>query len=245
MKFSSTFADGMSGSIGGLTASHNRSGQYFRTKGLVTNPNTIRQQAVRSIFGTLVQYWTNTLTAAQRALWDDYAANTPLIDKIGNSINVTGQNMFVRSNSVRLQIGGSIIAAAPLIYNTGEPVTSITADTDSVPNTLGVTLAGTALDTSVAIAGEASDDGDICLYLGSTINPTRNYYKGPYQLAVAVTLPSGSAAELISTVLTSLLNSNGAPITGQTRGVRLRNMYDDGRLSQPYDAILPVLAATS
>jgi len=246
MKYTpSAFTGPMSGSSGALVASHNRSGAYFRYRAIPTNPNSIRQQAVRANFGTLVQYWTSTLSAAQRALWDDYASNTPVYDALGNPIYLTGQNQFIRSNTVRLQIGSSVIAAAPTTYNTGEPVTGFITTTDSTPNSLGVNMAGTTYDATATVAGGASDDGDVCLYIGSTLNPTRNFYKGPYQLVSATAIASAAFLANIATAFTAAANANGDPVDGQIRGVRARIMYDDGRLSQAYDAILPVVAASS
>lgn len=234
-----------SGSMGGVVASHNRSGYYFRTRTIPTNPNSIRQQAVRTNFGTLVQQWTSGITAAQRALWTDYANNTPVLDALGNQILLTGQNQFIRSNSVRLQIGQAIIAAAPTTYNTGSPVTRVDQESEAINNTLGVNLAEDAYDTSLVIAGGASADGDAVLYIGSTLNPTRTFYKGPYQYATTVAVTADDTTESVTTSFASAFNANGNPVDGQTRAVRVRIMYDDGRLSQPYDAILPVVAATS
>lgn len=242
MKFNPTFADGMSGSVGGLVASHNRSGPYFRTKAIPVNPNTIRQQAVRTIFGTLVQYWTMTLTPAERALWNDYAANTPVPATPSGTVIITGQNMFIRSNAVKLQIGGAVLAAAPTTYNTGEPATAVSVTTDGTADTIGVNAGGTEWATTVGVAGGASDDGDLVVYLGSTLNATRTFYKGPYQLVSATAVASGAFVANVATTFAAASNANGDPIAGQNRGLRLRMLYDDGRLSQAYDAILPVAA---
>lgn len=233
----------MSGSTGALVASHNRGGAYFRTRTIPTNPNTMRQQAVRSAFGTLVQYWTSTLSAAQRALWADYASNTPVIDALGYSINLTGQNMFIRTNTPAVQAGIAIIEDAPTTYNTGEPPTSMDQLTDDVANRIGIDSGGTAYDTLVHLAGGASSAGNLLLYLGATLNPTRNYYKGPYQLVSATSFMAAASTVSVTTTFATAENANGNPVDGQIRGIRARCLFSDGRLSQPYDAILTVLAA--
>lgn len=243
MKFRPTLADGASGSLGGMTASHNRGGYYFRTRSVPTNPNSIRQQAVRSNFGTLVQYWTATLTPAERAAWTGYADSTPVTNVLGDPILLTGQQMFIRSNTVRLQIGAAIVVSAPTMNNTGEPPTDVTGPSAEAM-TIGVNSGVTAFDGAISIAGGASADGDTVLYLGPNQNASVNFYKGPYQLAIATAITTDDLLASLTQMLDTLSNDNGPLAEGQVRPVRIRNMYDDGRLSQPFEALLPVLAAT-
>lgn len=230
----------MSGSIGAKTASHNKSGAYFRTKATPTNPNTIRQQAIRGYFGTCVNYWLNSLSAANRALWEAYAAAVPMTDKLGQTIYWSGQNHFVRSNSLRLQLGEAIVEAGPSTFNTGEPVTSIEMTTAGTPNTLGLASGGASLSTTANIAGGCSDNGDLAVFIGPSIPATWTSYKGPYQLMTIEAAASAATTVALDDALTALLNANGAPADGQVRPVRLRVVYDDGRVSQPYSLIADV-----
>ena len=105
MLFKSALITQASGSIGGMTASRNKGGAYFRARALPTNPNTPEQQAVRGYLGTLANLWTNVLTPANRVLWDFYAFNVPVINAVGDSIQLTGQQMYIRANVPRLQAG--------------------------------------------------------------------------------------------------------------------------------------------
>ena len=227
----------MSGSIGAKTASHNKSGAYFRTKVTPTNPNTVRQQAIRSAFGTCVNYWQNTLSSANRALWEAYAAAVPVLDKLGQTIYLSGQNHFIRTNSLRLQIGQAIIAPGPTVMNTGEPITGIKMTTAGTANTIGIDTVALDMSTTGLIAGGASDDGDAVFQIGPPINATRTSFKGPYQLMEVEAVTATDTSVDFDALWSALLNSNGVPTDAQYRPCRLRILYDDGRLSQPYSLI--------
>jgi len=103
MLFKSQIFTQVSGSVGGLTFARNRAGMYTRARTVPVDPQTAQQIAVRANMATLVVRWGTTLTDAQRAVWETYAANTPVLDKFGDSVNITGQQMFLRSNLSRLQ----------------------------------------------------------------------------------------------------------------------------------------------
>lgn len=240
MKFNPVFADTPSGSLAGITASRNRFGSYFRMKAVPVNPNSTRQQAIRSIFGTAVQAWTETLTAAQRAGWETYAENVPFLDSLGNSINLTGQQAFLRTTIARLNIGGAIIAAAPTIMNTGAPPTDIQGNTSS--NSNEIEIVSGALATNILINGTASDDGDLVLQLGPPINASRNFFKGPYQKAVVGAVP-GSTPSVALTDSQPLAQADGL-VAGQFRSARVRICYDDGRLTEAYEALCNVVDTT-
>lgn len=231
MKFVPILGADMSGSLAGVTASRNRYGQYFREKVVPVNPNTTRQQAVRSYFATAINGWT-ALSAANRALWNDYAANTPFVDGLGNQKFVTGQNMYCRCNTLRAQIGEALVSAGPTTFNFGNPVTNLKPTTDGTPDGV-IGVVASALSTSVDIMGGASADGDIAMYIGNPINPSRSFYKGPYQLAATSATTGASATEGFTgapTIVTALA-------AGQYRSARFVIVYDDGRVSPAFEVL--------
>lgn len=235
MKFVPSIGADYSGSLGGITASRNRYGQYFRRKASPVNPNSTRQQSVRSYFATAIVGWT-ALTAAQRAAWNTYAANTPFVDGLGNQKFVTGQNMYVRSAVLRAQAGEAIIATAPTIFDFGNPVTSFRPGIAGTPDgSLGVNAG--ANSTQVTVMGNASEDGDMLMYLGAPINPSRAFFKGPYQLAEVEAVTGGMADTGMGTTPTV----DDALVDGQYRSVRFVIAYDDGRVSPSYEALAPVV----
>lgn len=78
----------------------------------------------------LAQRWSNTLTQLQRDAWEVYAAAITRTNKLGDQIKLTGFNMFIRSNSVRLQQDSTIIDIAPTILTlpAGDPTFVCTVD---------------------------------------------------------------------------------------------------------------------
>lgn len=239
MKFSGIFAGELSGSVGALTASRNRFGSYFREKAIPVNPQSSRQTAVRTNFATLVAAWTNTLTQVERDAWIVWADNTP---QGGEGIILTGLNAYVRANSIRLQIGETRIDDAPIIFNNGAPVTSIEILTDGTTNEIGVDLAGTGNATTVNVSGTFSFNGDTAIYIGQPVSEGIGFFKGPFQLmAVVPFLTAGSSID-IDQLLSLNTNDNTNLVAGQRRAIRIRNMYDDGRLSTPFDLLTAVVA---
>lgn len=244
MKFTTGAMVGdLSGSIGSTTASHNRFGPYFRNRVIPVNPNSTRQQEVRSLFATMVNLWNNTLTPAQRAAWDNWAANTTIQGKTGDPINITGQNAYVRFNVIRTQIGGTRVDIAPTIFNNGNPVTSFEDDETSTQGILGINMAGTAVESAINLSGAASDDGDVAIYLGAPVNASRNFFKGPYQLADS--LPIATTVDFLVWATTFITMEQAIALAdGQFRSVRFRVVYDDGRLSEKFEALADVVAAS-
>lgn len=114
-----------SGSRGNITFGHNRGGQYQRTRAVPVNPNSTRQQAVRTILGTLAAAW-YSLTSVQRAAWNSYAALNPVTDRLGQSITLSGMNWFMKCNS-RLSDAGITTINLPPVAAAPAGLTSFTA----------------------------------------------------------------------------------------------------------------------
>ena len=173
MIFRPLIAADMSGSMGGITYSHNKGGAYARIRAIPTNPNTILQQAVRSVLAQLTQMWNTTLTAAQRADWQTYADNVQVINRIGASRLLSGISHYVRSNTPRLYNGFTVVNDAPTIFDLGD---------FTLPS---VTYSAAAGNYSVAFDDAdawCDEDGSLLFaYASREQNPTINYFKGPYQ----------------------------------------------------------------
>lgn len=240
MKFTTGAMVGdLSGSIGSTTASRNKFGSYFRSKVIPVNPNTTRQQTIRSIFATLVSAWNDTLTQSQRTAWSLWATNTTIQGKDGNPINITGQNAYIRFNTARLQIGRSRVDVAPIIFNNGAPVTSFESTLAATIGEIG--NVASVFSTTANISGGTSDDGDLAVYLGAPVNGSRIFFKGPYQFSTSVTVMSAQIAQAISTAVIDQEQAIDL-ITSQFRSIRFRMIYDDGRLSEKFEALADVIA---
>lgn len=236
MKFVPSIGADYSGSLGGVTASRNRYGSYFRRKASPVNPNSARQQAVRSYFATGAVGW-SMLTAPQRAAWDDYAANTPFVDSLGNQKFVTGQNMYMRSVVPRALAAQAVVTTAPTVFSFGNPVSSYyPGNAGTPPNEIGYDTGAIVLET--ACMGGWSADGDLLFFAGPPINSSRGFYKGPYQLVSATAVTATQNSQVVAAT-----EAQDTPFAiGQTRGVRFVVAYDDGRVSPSFDSIALVVA---
>ena len=131
------------GSVGASTWSHNRGGDYIRRRTSPTNPNSTRQQAMRTFLGTLAALWSSVLTPAQREEWNVWAGNQAKEGPLGNSINWTGMNGYVALNTRLLDAGDNRIDAPPIVV---APTGLLTFAADiSAATTADLTFTGTPL----------------------------------------------------------------------------------------------------
>lgn len=221
MLFKSALVTQVSGSIGGMTGSHNKGGMYFRGRTIPTNPNSSQQQAVRSIVADLSNRWPNILTPSERAAWDIYAENVPLTGPLGEPRQVSGLNMYVRSNTPRIQAGLTRIDAAPSIFDLGE-YTAPTLGTIA-PATNEIDIAFTAAD-----AWDDEDGSALLVFVSPPQNPSINYYKSAFRFAGSIDGDSVTPPTSPATLTTPF-----AFVSGQRLFVRCNVTRADGRLGSP------------
>lgn len=226
-----------SGSLGGMTASRNRGGQYLRQRTVPTNPNSTRQAAVRASMAAAVTAWTTVLTEAQRLAWATYAANTPRTDSLGQEIVLTGQQAYVGSTVARSVGGLSGVSAAPTVFNRGQPVVGFEGGDNNLPNYIS---SDSGSGWIIAFLGNAADSGgNVFWYIGDPVGPGVNFYRGPYQYAAKVNFDA-TDTEVELDVTASLLNQAVVLEDGERRPVKLVTIFNDGRHSNPFEAIATV-----
>jgi len=93
------------GSIAGQVHSRNTFGNYVRQKVSPVQPRTQRQLEVRALFAELSRRFSNFLTDSQQEAWRQAAASTPVRDVFGDSITLTGINLYTQLNAVRMLQG--------------------------------------------------------------------------------------------------------------------------------------------
>lgn len=239
MKFTTGAMVGdLSGSIGSTTASRNKFGQYFRSKVIPVNPNTTRQQTVRAFFATLVSAWNDALTPAQRTAWNLWAQNTTIQGKDGNPINITGQNAYIRFNTARLQVGGTRVDSGPIVFNNGNPITGFQSTVLTQVSEIGQ-IAG-LFSTDAIISGGASDAGDLAVFLGGPVNASRNFFKGPYQFSTTEAVTQSATSVPITATAQDQEQAIDLDAL-QYRSIRFRMIYDDGRISEKFEALANVI----
>lgn len=226
MKFTSDVLSGASGSIGGTTYSHNRGGQYTRKRAVPTNPSSVRQGAVRSAFQGLVSAWSNELTPAERIAWTTFADNTPQSDALGQTLILTGQQAYIKANSVRLQAGLARIDAAPIDFDNGpgvNPLLPLTWNSDGA--------ADPEYQLAFAYPAPQPAAGNVLFYVGRPQNASRNFYKGPYQYAHKVSFLAAATATPTTAAVPSDWAADIVPLVGQWVPYAIRIALNDGRLS--------------
>jgi hypothetical protein len=103
-----------SGSVGGTTFSRNRYGAYTRAKTLPVNPATSYQAQTRAYLSTAAQLW-GYLTPDQRLQWQTWAANNPIIDRLGKSQTLAPNTAFIQINSRILYMDQEPITTPPVL----------------------------------------------------------------------------------------------------------------------------------
>lgn len=184
MKIKGLIGSMMSGSTGGLTASHNRGGYYFRNRSVPTNPSSDRQKLVRSALSELTSRWSAVLTSTQRADWDTYAFNTPINNALGDPVNVGGKGMYLRCNVPR-RYANLAIGTSLSIEDNGPTVFGLPG---AIAEALSIDSATDEVEVSFDnTAGWATSvKGALLVYTSRPLAAGINYFTGPYQLGGAV-----------------------------------------------------------
>lgn len=219
MKIKSQLVTQMSGSLGGITGSHNKGGLYLRARSIPVNPNSAAQQAVRNALSSLVNLWTGTLTAAKRAAWETYAANVPKTDTLGDTLQLSGQQWYIGANVPRLQASLARVDDAPTVFNRGN-----TDETIAITASEATQLMSVAFDDTLAWADE--DGSSLLVYASRPQNASINYFKGPYRFAGQIDGDSGTPPTSPTTIAVPFPVVEGQQIFVATAITRA-----DGRLT--------------
>lgn len=216
----------MSGKIGGNVYARNRGGMYVRTWAKPVQPDTPLQTAVKSYMGAAVGVWTNTLTQAQRDAWTLYAANTPVVNRLGDTVYLTGQNHFIAQYVSAIQglVGGA--ACSPVLNGPTSFGMAV------LPGSIALTPSeGTGLSITYDNTEEwaNTDGGALLVYLGQPRSNSRVFFKGPWRFCGYV---DGDSVTAPTSPL--VLSPSGLPFTlteGQRVSIAVKALAGDGRYS--------------
>lgn len=215
----------MSGSIAGTTHARNRFGNYGRARTKPVDPRSERQMAARSLIQMLCEYWRGSeMDDAKRVAWETYANSVSWYNKLGEAVQLTGFNHFIRSNAARMAVGGDVIAAGPAVL--GLPASDPTFATSGSEASGKITV---TFDDDLDWCDE--DGGFFVLEMGQPKSPTRNFFNGPWRLGGAIA--GDSVTPPTSTV------DIDAPFTltaGQKVWCRAAIIRADGRMSTRFSA---------
>jgi hypothetical protein len=213
---------GVAGSEAGSTFSHNRSGKYIRAKTVPVNKRSDGHARSRGIFTNLVKAFSSDLSDSQRSSWNTYAAAIARKNKLGETVHLTGQLMFVRSNQARLTAG------LPVIYN-GPVLLSMPEQDSKISISAIASLQCLWLFFSEDLPWVTEDGSFLSLAIGRLTPPTRNFYNGPWQYADKML--GSSSTPPVSPMACQL----SLPMSvGQKLYVKLVIGHCDGRTSNPF-----------
>ena len=129
MKYIGLLSSAASGKLGGVVASHNRGGTYFRHHAVPTQPRTAAQRLQRAALAGFSSAF-KSLTSTQIAGWNALGATVTLKSKLGTTYHPTGQQLFVSCNRHLAEIGiTSTLTTAPTVPT----ITAITAFSITAP----------------------------------------------------------------------------------------------------------------
>jgi len=216
------------GSIGGTTFSRGPAGAIARSRVKPINPSSILQSRRRANFSALAQFWSYILTAAERADWAAYAIATNFLNKVGDTIQVSGMACFIRLNTLRVIGGLTIATAAPLVPGQGAgTVAAISADVSDGKIVIAEPSAGFAK----SVVGE-----HVLIFFarpmaaGRTTSPKGWTYVG---------IISGG---VVPPVFPWSILAPYTLILGQQQSISLTHLDVNGRVANPVDT---VVAATT
>lgn len=218
------------GSIGGQVHSKNRFGNYIRARTTPVNPQSSRQNAIRTAISALSQQWSNTLTQAQRDVWEVYAAAITRANKLGAQIKLTGFNHYIRSNAPRLQGGDPIVEDGPttLTLPGADPV--FECEVDEANQEISITF-------DPLLAWNIIDDGFMFIAMSIPKATGTNFIGGPFRVAGAI---DGNTA---SPPTSPQILSVPFPVAeDQALVCRARISEADGRLSDTFQHASSVIA---
>lgn len=229
--FKSNMLSAIRGSVNGTVYSQNKSGAYMRNRSLVTNPNTASQVAARTGFAGAVTEW-RLLSDANKDTWRLYAAGTPVTNRLGDTIYLSGANMYTKTNAFRQFLSLAQQAAAPALMGLAQqPVfTSLPTIYDSAsaaPNTIDDYTYDAGLGSTAAGAQYA-------MWISNPVSLGVSFYKGPWNFA-GVNLGSSRTLPYTSPIAVG---------TAQVFFLKLRVMDEQGRLGAP-QIIGPIVATNN
>lgn len=100
------------GTIAATTYSKNKGGAILRNRVTPINRRSTNQTQRRQILAALASAW-RSLSQANRDSWNNASPNFPQSDNLGQTIFLTGEQLYVRCNANLILTGNAQITSAP------------------------------------------------------------------------------------------------------------------------------------
>ena len=202
----------MKGSIAGNTFQGGASGMVVRQRRKPVNPNSFLQSERRRILATLNAAWKGVSQTTKDA-FSEYAQNTPLTNKFGDSNIITGRQMFIRLHAFAFGSGNDLIFPAPVTPGMApNPQYDLNASTAT-----GVTI------SDFDIGGGMADI--IQVQVAGPFASSRQKHKSPWRQTQYINSDTIDPFELLGPGMVSI---------GQVYFSAVRTMDPAGRLSEQF-----------
>lgn len=138
MLFTGSIVNTLSGSMGGVTASRNKGGQYLRARAVPTTSTTVPALLAKATLGSASTHF-STLTLAQRTSWDRYGTLRPEINALGMAKILSGIAAHNRIYTRMVRAGDTPLDAPP-IGTDPDALTNVAATFDIGSGTITLTF---------------------------------------------------------------------------------------------------------
>ena len=184
-----------SGSYQGITSSHNRYGQYVRTRATPVNPNSDAQGATRGRLSANAAAW-RALTDLLRAGWESLGSQMTRTDALGQSYALNGFSAFVSVNNNKLSAGDAVVTAAPALVTPEAVVVGV--------------IVGTAAAFTVAYTATPLPTGARLLVYASPQRSAGRAFEGDLRLIYVTAAAAASPANIFAAYSARF----GTPVVG-------------------------------
>ena len=235
IKLSSVGITNISGKAGGSIYSRNRGGAYVKNFVIPTNPNTLFQQNVRSIFAGNSQSW-KTLTEEQRNSFEAQAPNYTSKDVFGDGLTYTGSQLHQKLNG-NLQLHGEL----PL--TTAKPPAG-TMPINSATITAAITAGVFSLDGTVTVAQGEFLPGQMRMIVEAAppASPSQKYQQNRKRFVQKSAFVAGAGQDLDLTA--NYVDRFFEPVEGQMIALTLKVLnVTTGELSTGFEVTALVTSA--
>lgn len=217
---------GASGSFGGVTASRNKGGAYFRRKGNPTNPRSTGQQSQRAQLANLTAAWKG-LSAVEQQAWKSAAEGGQFgkTDALGKKRNLSAAQLYTSLNLTLVSAGLAMIDVPPVNLPT---VPNVVLDGAATQAETGLVLkmtgnAETGLPAALRCNVYATEP-----LSGGILSPGAGSYRKIATLAAADF--DGDEYDA-ATAYTAFYGA--APTTAQNVGIRLEYVFEGVGVKYP------------
>jgi hypothetical protein len=158
----------LSGKLGGTVFARNRGGAYARSYAIPTRVTSDSAQQVKAAFTAASRGYAN-LSSEQIAAWDQYGAENPVSNRIGQLITLKGQSWYVGCNSRLIITGDTPIDLPPIL-----------------PSPVIAVASGAAVDVGdgsaeIAVAAHAADANiRVIIYAARSVSAGKRYVDNLY-----------------------------------------------------------------